>query len=241
MEISPIASPVAPGGYLRSPAVRVTVQNGEWGIHGISWQEPQCGCAEEFPICLAHVKSDPRKPRKGASLPKGIEASYECSPPFDPEELAAAAIKTVENSTEFHVAELIAAQVLAATPLVGTFPLISGLGALVSTVYSAGRGIIHANPFTVFHLLSQQVLSIDSADNFYTPIGGHYVIPNPHLPLTTLYWTGYGAAVLSTVERFGAFDHNTNRAIQGAERHVAAALNMCGATSVEVTIPAGGC
>ena len=89
MEISPIASPVAPGGYLRSPAVRVTVQNGEWGIHGISWQEPQCGCAEEFPICLPHTKSDPRSPRKGASEPKGIEASYECNPPFDPEELAA--------------------------------------------------------------------------------------------------------------------------------------------------------
>ena len=68
---------------------------------------------------------------------------------------------------------------------------------------------------------------------------GYPMLGEQHVPV---FESTRGAVqALAAIERFGAFDHNTNRAIQGAERHIAAALNMCGATSVEVTIPAGGC
>jgi hypothetical protein len=167
-----------------------------------------------------------------------MEASYACTPPFSQESLWQMASLVVEASTEDRVAASIAARLALLAPatiIAGTYPLLQGVAVLLTAVYAAGRGIVHANPYVIAILLEQNLLLVDVNGNVSTVLGGHYVVANPYVPADRLIFTGYGKILLSTIQRVSTFDHLTNEQREGAERHLLAAFNDCGARQVIVS------
>ena len=236
--LPPISAPLR-GGYLNSAAVTVEISDGEWAVRGVEWQDTSCGCAAEFPICAPHTKSQSNAPTKSTAAPVGIESSYACTPPFPRADLQAMAARVVDISTEDRVAFNVAVQLAAlppATLLPGVYGLAQGLAVLLTAVYAAGRGIIHLNPYDLALLMERNMIIVDSSGNVSSAIGGHNMIANPYVAAGLLIFTGYAKVLLSTIQPVSTFDHLTNIQREGAERHLAIALNSCGARQVAVAL-----
>ena len=235
------APPVLPqrGGYLNSPAEIVEISDDyNWtGSDVFEWQQPPCACAEEFPVCQPHVKSDSNIPARDSATSLGIESSYACSPPFSRQTLSDMAALVVDTSTEDWVARSIAAQLIlnVTNTIPGPYTPTQGWAVLLQQISTAGRGIIHVSPYTLGILLGLMLVSTDAQGNLWSVIGGHSVVSNPHVPDTDLIFTGYGRVIMSTIQLVSTFDNLTNIQREGAERYLVTALNYCGSVRVIIT------